>query len=102
MSVGKSITRVDAVDKVTGRAMYTDDFCTGSVLGPMYQIASMEADNPDIYLPSILDKYAARPNSLEGITLATFSSNYSSGGQSDETEVDVEVDSFQMQIVNYY
>lgn len=32
MSVGKSITRVDAVDKVTGRAMYTDDFCTGSVL----------------------------------------------------------------------
>ena len=25
MSVGKSINRVDAVDKVTGRANYTDD-----------------------------------------------------------------------------
>ncbi|MBQ3108549.1 MAG: hypothetical protein IJC67_02945, partial [Clostridia bacterium] len=26
MSVGKSVTRVDAYEKVTGRARYTDDF----------------------------------------------------------------------------
>ena len=27
MEVGKSITRVDAFDKVTGRTKYTDDLC---------------------------------------------------------------------------
>ena len=31
-SVGKSITRVDAYDKVTGRAKYTDDLCDKSAL----------------------------------------------------------------------
>ena len=32
MEVGKSITRVDAVDKVTGRAKYTDDLCAKPML----------------------------------------------------------------------
>ena len=32
MSVGKSINRVDAYEKVTGRAMYTDDLCPGGAL----------------------------------------------------------------------
>ncbi len=32
MSVGKNITRVDAYDKVTGRARYTDDFSHGNML----------------------------------------------------------------------
>lgn len=32
MSVGKSVHRVDAVEKVTGRACYTDDFCDNNVL----------------------------------------------------------------------
>ena len=31
-SVGKSITRVDAYDKATGRAKYTDDLCDQSAL----------------------------------------------------------------------
>ena len=31
-SVGKSITRVDAYDKATGRAKYTDDLCDRSAL----------------------------------------------------------------------
>ncbi len=32
MGVGKSINRVDAVDKVTGRANYTDYLCTDNTL----------------------------------------------------------------------
>ena len=32
MSVGKSILRVDAYDKVTGRAMYTDDLAAPGML----------------------------------------------------------------------
>lgn len=32
MVVGKSVTRVDAVDKITGRAKYTDDLCDKSAL----------------------------------------------------------------------
>ena len=31
-SVGKPIARVDAFDKVTGRAKYTDDLCDRSAL----------------------------------------------------------------------
>ena len=30
MEVGKSIVRVDAFDKVTGRTKYTDDLCDAS------------------------------------------------------------------------
>lgn len=32
MEVGRSIPRVDAADKVTGRAKYTDDLCPRPVL----------------------------------------------------------------------
>ena len=32
MEVGRSIFRVDAADKVTGRAKYTDDFHEGPML----------------------------------------------------------------------
>ena len=32
MSTGKSVARVDAFDKVTGRARYTDDLCDRSAL----------------------------------------------------------------------
>ena len=32
MAVGKSINRVDAVAKVTGRALYTEDLCDDNVL----------------------------------------------------------------------
>jgi xanthine dehydrogenase molybdenum-binding subunit len=32
MSVGKSVPRVDALDKVTGRAKYTDDLVDKSAL----------------------------------------------------------------------
>ncbi|MEG1741904.1 MAG: xanthine dehydrogenase molybdenum-binding subunit XdhA, partial [Acetivibrio sp.] len=32
MIVGKSVPRVDAVDKITGRAKYTDDLCDKSAL----------------------------------------------------------------------
>ena len=32
MEVGKSIPRVDAVEKATGRAKYTDDLCDRSAL----------------------------------------------------------------------
>ena len=29
-NVGKSVTRVDAYDKITGRAKYVDDLCDNS------------------------------------------------------------------------
>ena len=32
MNVGKSVVRVDAFDKATGRAKYTDDLCDKSAL----------------------------------------------------------------------
>ena len=32
MEVGRSLVRVDAADKVTGRAKYTDDLCPRPVL----------------------------------------------------------------------
>ena len=32
MSIGKSIIRIDAFDKVTGRAQYTDDFQLNNAL----------------------------------------------------------------------
>ena len=35
MEVGRSIPRVDAADKVTGRAKYTDDLCPRPVLEEM-------------------------------------------------------------------
>jgi hypothetical protein len=62
------------------------------MLKPMSKIASMEADDEDIYLPSILDKYSARPNSLEDITLATFASNYVPARHKVESEADTEHD----------
>ena len=32
MIIGKSVTRVDALDKVTGRSKYTDDLCEKNAL----------------------------------------------------------------------
>ena len=54
----------------------------------------MENDDPDIYLPSIHEKYAKRPNSLENLTLAEFAANYSvtRAFQHEENSGDEEVD----------
>jgi len=43
--VGKSVTRVDALEKVTGRAKYTEDLCDKSAIlrGYCMRISLMES-----------------------------------------------------------
>ena len=57
-------------------------------------LQSLENDDPDIYLPSIHEKYAKRPNSLENLTLAEFAANFSvtRAFQHEENSGDEEVD----------
>ena len=57
-------------------------------------LQSLKNDDPDIYLPSIHEKYAKRPNSLENLTLAEFAANYSvtRAFQHEENSGDEEVD----------
>ena len=44
MYVGQSVKRVDAIDKVTGRAKYTDDLCNKSTY-----VARGLGDPPELY-----------------------------------------------------
>ncbi|XP_033759087.1 uncharacterized protein LOC117341337 [Pecten maximus] len=46
------------------------------MLKPATVLKTMDEDDTDIYLPSIIDKYAARPSSLNDMCLAEFASNY--------------------------
>ena len=44
---------------------------------PMSAINSLEDDDEDLYQTSLIDRYAARPDSLENMCLAEFAANYS-------------------------
>ena len=44
---------------------------------PLSAIQSLEDDDEDLYLTSLIDRYAARPDCLENICLAEFAANYS-------------------------
>ena len=43
---------------------------------PLAQIQSLEDDDPDVFQTSILERYSARPNSLEDMCLADFAMRY--------------------------
>ena len=43
----------------------------------MTQIQQLEDDDEDIYCKNIIDRYCARPNTLEDMCLAKFAANYS-------------------------
>ena len=57
---------------------------------PMSAINSLEDDDEDLYQTSLIDRYAARPDSLENMCLAEFAANYTADsfslGDDDGTE----------------
>ena len=56
----------------------TDPKCERtSMTKPLSAIQTLEDDDEDLYLTSLIDRYAARPDSLENICLAEFAANYS-------------------------
>ena len=40
------------------------------------QLEQLDEDDEDVFATSLIDRYAARPNSLQNICLATFAVNY--------------------------
>ena len=57
-----------------------------TMLKPSSQLNQMEDDSENIYLTSLIDRYAARPDSLDSLCLAEFAANYShkASGEGDE------------------
>ena len=43
---------------------------------PQSQLAQLHDDNEDIFATSLIDRYAARPVSLQNMCLATFAATY--------------------------
>ena len=64
-----------------------------TMLKPTRQLNQMEDESENIYLTSLIDRYAARPDSLDSLCLAEFAANYSytasSGGDEDVEACDV-------------
>ena len=59
------------------------------MLKPTRQLNQMEDESENIYLTSLIDRYAARPDSLDNLCLAEFAANYSytaSGGGDEDVE----------------
>ena len=61
------------------------------MLKPKQILKTMDNNDTDIYLPTIHDKYAARPNHVEDLCLAGFVANYSTVAHTQNTEEDHEV-----------
>ena len=53
-------------------------------------LQNMENDDTDLYLPSIHDKYAHRPDTLDSICLADFVANYSHASSEADPRQDIE------------
>ena len=59
------------------------------MLKPTSQLNQIEDESENIYLTSLIDRYAARPDSLDSLCLAEFAANYSytaSGGGDEDVE----------------
>ena len=54
-----------------------------SMTKPLSAIQSLEDDDEDLYLTSLVDRYAARPDCLENTCLAEFAANYSANIRSE-------------------
>ena len=60
------------------------------MLKSVCQLEKMDKDSEDIYQTSLIDRYAARPDSLENLCLADFAANYitrRSHDNEDETQM---------------
>ena len=57
-----------------------------SLLKPADQLANLDTDSEDIYQTSLIDRYAARPDSLNNICLAEFAANYTTRTGADPEE----------------
>ena len=57
-----------------------------SLLKPINQIEHMDKDSEDIYQTSLIDRYAARPHQLNGMSLAEFAANYTTRSGQELTE----------------
>ncbi len=57
-----------------------------SLLKPANQLENMDDESEDIYLTSLIDRYAARPDSLNDIYLAEFAANYTTRSGADLEE----------------
>ncbi len=57
-----------------------------SLLKPADQQENMDDDSEDIYQTSLIDRYAARPDSLNNICLAEFAANYTTRSGMDHEE----------------
>ncbi|KAK3100749.1 hypothetical protein FSP39_024640 [Pinctada imbricata] len=57
------------------------------MIKPRYVLEKMKDDDTDIFVPNIIDKYAARPAKLEKMCLAEFSSIYVSGKKKSKDEI---------------
>ena len=57
-----------------------------SLLKHADQLANLETDSEDIYQTSLIDRYAARPDSLNNICLAEFAANYTTRTGADPEE----------------
>ena len=58
------------------------------------QLAQMEDDNDNMFATSLIDRYAARPNELQNMCLATFAVTYdvASSSPSLEQNEDINID----------
>ena len=43
---------------------------------PLSHITQLDNDDDDLYMTSLIDRYAARPDILEHLCLAEFAANY--------------------------
>ena len=60
-----------------------------SLPNPQSQLAQLHADDEDVFATSLIDRYAARPVSLQNMCLATFAVTYDviqSGTKTEETD----------------
>ena len=60
------------------------------------QLAQMEDDDDNVFATSLIDRYAARPNELQNMCLATFvvtydvASSYPSSEQNEDINIDID------------
>ncbi|TNN62774.1 hypothetical protein EYF80_027000 [Liparis tanakae] len=59
-----------------------------AILKPKAQLMDMDDDSESVYCTSLLDRYAARPQTLEAMSLAEFATNYSTvaAGNTDDAD----------------
>lgn len=65
-----------------------------AILKPQYILEQLEPDSEDVFSTTMLDRYAARPVSLENICLMEFAQSYVNTNCPDTEKVDFQADVF--------